>query len=150
MTDAEYRLFACWCVRHTHLPDGRTLWDLLDDQRSRDAVITAEQYAVGAATQRKLRTARNGAWSAFDDACGSLISRQACMFAVNTTASIALNGVWDFVASTDLLAEYDVAPAVARAAQASQLRAMIGDPSEIMRKAEAMAANYGETCAQKS
>ncbi len=48
--DKAYRLFACWCVRNTPLTDGRKVWDLLTDKRSRDAVEVAERYAVGEAT----------------------------------------------------------------------------------------------------
>jgi len=62
-----YRLYACWCVRNTPLADGRTVWDLLTDPRSRNAVEVAERFAVGAATADELREARN-AYAAYADA----------------------------------------------------------------------------------
>jgi hypothetical protein len=56
MADAgrELRRFACWCVRNTPLHDGRMVWDLLTDERSRAAVEVAERYADGLATDDEL------------------------------------------------------------------------------------------------
>ena len=56
-TEENARLFACWCVRHTPLADGRTTWDLLTDKRSRVAIETAERYAKGEVTKRDLNAA---------------------------------------------------------------------------------------------
>ena len=66
--DKNYRLYACWCVRNTPLHDGRTVWDLLTDPRSKNAVEVAERYAVGDATQEELATARATAGDAAGDA----------------------------------------------------------------------------------
>lgn len=62
-----YRRFACWCVRHTPLPNGRTVWGLLTDERSRNAVIVAERYARGKATAKDL----DAAWDAAGAAAGA-------------------------------------------------------------------------------
>lgn len=66
------RLFACWCVRNTPLADGRTVWDLLEDERSKKAVEVAEKYAQGEATDEELKAALAAvlavAWSAARDA----------------------------------------------------------------------------------
>jgi hypothetical protein len=58
MADAEreLRLFACWCVRNTPLHDGRVVWDLLTDKRSKAAVEVAERYADGLATDDELQS----------------------------------------------------------------------------------------------
>ena len=56
-----FRLFACWCVRNTPIGDGRTVWDLLDDDRSRAAVNTAERFASGKATAEELAAAHRAA-----------------------------------------------------------------------------------------
>jgi hypothetical protein len=61
------RLFACRCVRETPLQDGRFVWDLLDDERSRAAVETAERYAREQATLNELWHAREAAWVATSD-----------------------------------------------------------------------------------
>lgn len=58
------RLFACWCVRKTPHEDGRTVWDLLNDERSRNAVKTAEQFVNGKATETELAAAGAAAWAA--------------------------------------------------------------------------------------
>jgi hypothetical protein len=61
-------LFACWCVRNTPLADGRKVWDLLTNERSRNAVVVTEKFAVGAATPQELRAARSDAATAAGDA----------------------------------------------------------------------------------
>src|ERR1019366_768561 len=48
--ESKLRLFACWCVRNTPIGNGMTTWDLLTDERSRNAVVVAERFAVGKAT----------------------------------------------------------------------------------------------------
>ena len=70
MTNAEreLRLFACWSVRNTPLHDGRTVWDLLTDKRSKTAVEVAEQYADGLATDKELDAAGDAARDAAGDA----------------------------------------------------------------------------------
>jgi len=66
--DQTYRLYACRCVRDTPLADGRRVWDLLTDQRSRTAVEVAEKFANGNATQNEMAAARaaagDAAWAA--------------------------------------------------------------------------------------
>ena len=57
------RLFACWCVRNTPLMDGRTVWDLLTDTRSRKAVEIAEEYVAGKSSKKKLAAAWDAAWN---------------------------------------------------------------------------------------
>jgi len=56
----NYRLIACACVRETPLADGRRVWDLLTDPRSRNAVEVAERFAIGGATEED----RAAAWAA--------------------------------------------------------------------------------------
>ena len=74
MLDASrvLRLWGCWCIRNTKLQDGRTVWDLLTDIRSRNAVEVAERFAVGQATEQELAAAwaaaRAAAWDAAWDA----------------------------------------------------------------------------------
>lgn len=70
LDDKERRLLACYMVRNTPLTDGRTVWDLLTDDRSRNAVVVAERYANGNATQEELAAARAAAWDAAWDAAG--------------------------------------------------------------------------------
>lgn len=65
LDDRTLRLFACWCVRNTPLGDGRVVWDLLDDPRSRNAVEVAERYADGKATEIELQAAAAAAGAAW-------------------------------------------------------------------------------------
>jgi len=58
----QLRLFSCWCVRH--------IWNLLTDEHSRNAVIIAEKYAVGEATEDELAVARAMAWVAHETSRG--------------------------------------------------------------------------------
>ena len=64
LDDRRARLFGCWCVRQTPLADGRVVWDLLTDERSRTAVEVAERYAIGEATDGELSAAWIAAWYA--------------------------------------------------------------------------------------
>lgn len=53
---------ACWCARETPIDDARKNWDLLKDERSRNAVELAERYANGGAVSLgDLREARDAA-----------------------------------------------------------------------------------------
>ena len=61
----ELRLFACWCVRETPLKDGRKVWDLLTDERSRNAVVVAERFARGEATDEERSRAADAAADAY-------------------------------------------------------------------------------------
>ena len=64
------RLFACWCVRHTPLADGRTVWELLMDERSKHAVEVAERYAIGEASYKELAVIGTKGWAAAMAAAG--------------------------------------------------------------------------------
>jgi len=73
--EKELRLFACWCVRNTPLTDGRVVWDLLTDKRSKNAVVVAERFANGDATHDELSAAwaaaRDVAWDAAEEAASA-------------------------------------------------------------------------------
>ena len=58
------RKVSCRFVRETPLADGRKVWDLLTDERSRRAVEVAELFADGLATKEELATAAAAAYSA--------------------------------------------------------------------------------------
>jgi len=65
--DRKYRLYACACVRGTPLADGRTLWYLLTDERSRTAIEVTERFARGEATEAERQTAAAAAYAAAAD-----------------------------------------------------------------------------------
>ena len=60
---SELRLWGCWCIRNTPIADGRFVWDLLTDERSRHAVEVAEKFARGEATREELDSAASAAWT---------------------------------------------------------------------------------------
>ena len=62
MPEKDRRLAACCFVRHTPIGDGRTVWDLLTDERSKRAVEVAERFAGGEATEWELDAAWDEAW----------------------------------------------------------------------------------------
>jgi len=64
MPENDRRLAACCFVRRTPVGGGKTVWDLLTDDRSRKAVEVAERFAVCEATEREL----DAAWDAADAA----------------------------------------------------------------------------------
>ena len=68
LDDKERRLLAVHFVRTTPLLDGRAVYDLLTDERSRKALVVAERFAKGRATSEELAAveaaAEDAAWAA--------------------------------------------------------------------------------------
>ena len=101
-----YRLYACWCVRNTPIENGKVVWDLLTDIRSKNAVEVAENYIAGFATIEELRIAKNDANAAANAA-----------YAADAYAADAANAAADAVyADAAANAAYAAANAAADAA----------------------------------
>ena len=66
VNDQRWRLASCAIVRRTTIR-GRTLWDLLTDSRSRNAVDVSERFANGEASREELVAARVAARAAVLD-----------------------------------------------------------------------------------
>ena len=150
--DKQFRLLACWCVRHTPLADGRKVWDLLTDPRSRTAVEVAERFANGEATIAELSAAWSAAWSAARDAAwyadeytardaAREAARDASGYAAREAAwcaswypardaarSAARYAAQSAARSASGYAARDAARDAAGDAQASQLKKMIDNP----------------------
>ena len=116
MLDASrvLRLWGCWCIRNTKLQDGRTVWDLLTDVRSRNAVEVAERFAVGEATENELAAAWAAAWYA---------ARDAAWYAAMAAARYAAMDAARYAAM-------DAAMAAARDAAIHQLEIMVIDEAK--------------------
>lgn len=147
LTDRERRLIACRCVRETPLSDGRRVWDLLTDERSRQAVAVAERYAVGDATEEQLadawnaaRVAAYAARAAARDAARAA-ARDAARAAARDAAKDAAYAVAAATAAADADAAdatrayaayaataYAAATAAVYATQADIIRAIAGNP----------------------
>ena len=117
--DRVMRLYACACVRGTPAAKG-TVWDLLTDKRSKNAVEVAERFAEGKATveERDAAGAAAGdatraAWDAGDAAWAA---RAAARDAAGDAAWAAARAAW---------AAGDAARAAAWAWQADKLREML-------------------------
>ena len=128
-SDSTLRKLACRFVRETPLADGRKVWDLLTDERSRRVVEVAERYADGKATAQELAAAdaaaaraaaydaaRAAAYDAARDA-----ARNAAYDAVRDAAFAA------YAAAYDAAEAAEAAYAVAKAAQV-QMIAELGNP----------------------
>jgi len=70
LPERDLRLFACWCARQ--------VWHLLTDERSKNAVIVAEKYAVGEATTDELKAACAETWAAEAAAAEAALTAEAC------------------------------------------------------------------------
>jgi hypothetical protein len=117
-----YRLYACWCVRNTPLADGRKVWDLLTDPRSRNAVEVAERFANGGATAEKLREARCAAADATYATYAAYAAYAAAYAAADAAAAADATYAAAYAAA---YATYADARKIAHKIQAQQLREMV-------------------------
>jgi hypothetical protein len=92
--DRIARQMACAAVRRTPIGDGRTVWDLLADERSQNVVEVAERYAAGKATDKELADARADAWDASAASAAANAAAGAARAAASTAASVAADAVW--------------------------------------------------------
>jgi hypothetical protein len=122
-------LFACGCVR--------LVWHLLRDPRSRQAVETAERYAVGLATRGQLRAAKAKASRAVGSSWGPRAAREAAWAAAscvgwgdgegNVSVHAAAAAVYDVLRPGMAVTAAQVA-ADQRCSQAALLRDLFGNP----------------------
>ncbi len=126
MSENDRRLAACCFVRRTPIGDGRTVWDLLTDDRSRKAVEVAERFADGEATERELAAA----WDA-----ASAVAWAAAGAAANAAASAAAGAAAGAAA-------WAAASSVANAAASAAASAAAGSAARAAASAAARAAAW--------
>jgi hypothetical protein len=126
--DRTLRLFACRCVRETPIGDGRTVWDLLTDKRSRNAIEVAEKYANGEVTDEELSAARSAAWAAAEAVAWAAAWAVAHSAAWDAAWDVARAAARAAAWAAETAAETAAAEAAARAFQADILREMVGNP----------------------
>ena len=138
--DAALRKLACRFVRETPLSDGRKVWDLLTDERSRKAVEVAEAYADGKATAQELEDAYSAAYTtavhaAFDAAAAaaaraSARAADAAAYAAYDAAAYATAYAAAAHAAFDAARDPYAADAARAAAYAAQMKmiAELGNP----------------------
>ena len=117
LDDKERRLLAVQFVRTTPLADGRTVYDLLTDERSRNALDVAERYANGIATQDELDAAASAAWIAARSAAWS--AADAAESAAESAARSAADAAWSAAWSAARSAAWSAASSAAWNAAAS-------------------------------
>jgi hypothetical protein len=110
--DSVLRNLACRFVRETPLADGRKIWDLLTDERSRRAVEVAELYANGKATDGELQAAYAAADAAY---AANSAAREAAYTAAHAAAHAAARDA-AYGATDAAYGATDAAHAAARAA----------------------------------
>lgn len=129
--DQTLRLLACRFVRETPVDSERTAWDLLTDDRSRQAVIVAERYANGEATKEELASSRRAAMGVASEAASEWAARAAWKSASEAAsvsaarAAWATRLAWEWVSAWAAAWETETVAGVARAAQSVMIREMI-------------------------
>jgi len=123
MTDKQLRLFAVRSVRQTPLKDGRVVVDLLEDQRSLNALDVAERFANGEATPEELAAA----WAAARDAARAAARDAARAAARDAARAAARAAARDAARDAAWAAARDAARAAARAAAWDAARAAAWD-----------------------
>ena len=106
VNDQRWRLASCAIIRRTTVC-GRTLWDLLTDSRSRNAIDVSERFANGEASREELVVAR-------------VAARAAVLDVEWDTAQVA---AWDTAWAATLDAAQDAARVAAGAASWAAARA---------------------------
>ena len=126
--DSVLRKLACRFVRETPLSDGRKVWDLLTDERSRKAVEVAEAYADGKATYEELQTAYAAACAAYAAARAAYTAAYAAraVYAAADATRAAADAA-AYAAADAVRDAYDAVYEAAKAAQA-QMIAEMGNP----------------------
>ena len=134
-SDSTLRKLACRFIRETPIADGRKVWDLLTDERSRKAVEVAEAYADGKATDGELQAARvahaavraaaYAAYADYADYAAARVARAAAYVAYADYAAYAAARAAAY--ATDATAYAAADDAVAKAAQV-QMIAELGNP----------------------
>jgi len=127
------RKLACRFVRETPLSDGRMVWDLLTDERSRQAVEVAEAYVDGKATESELSAAAaEASWASYDaaHAAASYAATAAYSAAAYAAARAAYYAARAADAAYYAARAADVAAYAARAAKSAQINmiAELGNP----------------------
>ena len=87
LSDKELRLFACFCVRQ--------IWHLLTDDRSKNAVIVAEKYANGEATDAELADAHQQASMALAATGDVWVVENAALAVASNTRWMVRRASWE-------------------------------------------------------
>ena len=116
---------ACAFVRRTPLADGRTVWNLLTDERSRRAVEVAEAYCGGSVSASGLAAdASAAAARAADAAAAAAEARAAAEDAAEAwVAAVGAGSVW----AADATRAADAALVAAIAVQCNIIREMLAE-----------------------
>ena len=115
LPERDLRLFACWCVRQ--------VWHLLTDERSKNAVIVAEKYAVGEATAEELAAAcvaAKSATAAKSAAAAARAARAEAKLTAVQVAELSAASAAEWAAAPEWAALAEWAACVAEAAAEAQ------------------------------
>jgi hypothetical protein len=135
--DRTLRLFAVWCARWTPIAGGRETGTLLFGACWQNALVVAEQLALGQASEYELDSARRLACGDFSIYADSLENDQLYAAAAAETAALTVGHCAIEAADLAVCAAYFAAPDAiaadisvkhARLAQANMLRGMVRHP----------------------
>ena len=131
------RLYMVWCARNTPLVDGRTTGALLTEPENKQALVVAESFANGAATQEALSAARSTAIRCAARSTAWSIPWCAARTAEWTTAEFATWSAAGFTTwfATEFATEFagqptarSAARSAAESAQAIEIKRIVKNP----------------------
>jgi hypothetical protein len=129
IADQHLRKFACRCIIDTPIGDGRTIYNLVTDERLRDGVETALHFANGWETQEELTKAYNASFDVLLELKKANKKVDNIVFAaMATTCENALAAAKDalFFSKTESMIDYPEWET--NAFHATLLRDIVGNP----------------------
>ena len=141
---SNFRMYAIWCAKQVE--------HLMVDERSKNALVVAQNHALGLATDNELKAAARAAWAAAEDVAWDAaedVARAAAGAAGDAARAAAFEAAWDAAWDVAWAAAWDDAAWAAGGAARDAARAAAWDAAAAAAANAAGAAGDAAWDAQK-